>query len=315
MEDESQPNSKFIPELSAPDPDSVKKYILTQPEQKRGDAYGELVKFLLPDEDRLYRQMDINDPRNLNFLSLGLQRKQNLEAILNKKKVSDNLTTIIDQLPPEVLSQPNNDELSSFLSPLEQKVLSGASKNESKDSDDFLIKKSLLAIAHNRRKQKEYEASKEAITPKFYPELAPPNPDLVKQYVLAQPERDAAYKELVSLLLPEEDLLYHQMDVNDPKNLDLLSSALQRKQNLEAILNKKKVSDNLTAIFKLLPSETLSQLNNEEFMSFLSPLEQKVLSGASKNESENVDNFLVKQSLLAIAYNRMKQKEGTTPQK
>ncbi len=310
MEGEVKQDGPFIPELAPPNPDSVKKYVLAQPEANRDAAYKEFIGFLLPEEDRQYHQMDVNDPKNLNILSLGLQRKQNLELILNKKKVSDNLTTIFNQLPPEVLSRPNNDELISFLSPLEQKVLSAASKNASADVDDFLVKQSLLAIAYNRGKQKEQPAAAAADT-------GPPDPDSVKKYILTQPEakRDESYKELVSFLLPEEDRLYHQMDVNDPKNLNLLSLALERKQNLEAILNKKNIPDNLTAIFGQLPAEVLSQPNNEELLSFLSPLEQKVLSTASKSKPESdkgLDDFLVKQSLLAIAYNRKRQKEQST---
>lgn len=266
---EAQPNSKFIPELDPPDPESVKKYILAQPEVNRGDAYGELVKFLLPEEDRAYRQMDVNDPKNLNFLSLGLQRKQNLEAILNKKNIPDNLTVIFGQLPPGALSPSNNEKLMSFLSPLEQKVLSTASRNKS-EVDNFLVKQSLLAIAYNRNRQKENES----------------------------------YGEFVDCFLPGEELLYHQRDVDDPKNLQLMSLALKRKQNLESIINKKKLPDDLRTIINQLPAEVMSEPNNDKLMPFLSPLEQKVLSAASGNESKDVDNFLVKQSLLAIAHNR-----------
>ena len=272
---EAQPKSSFIPELGPSNPDSVKKYILAQPEANRGDAYGELVKFLLPEEDRAYRQMDVNDPKNLNFLSLGLQRKQNLEAILNKKNIPDNLTAIFGQLPPGALSPSNNEKLMSFLSPLEQKVLSTASRNKS-EVDNFLVKQSLFAIAYNRNRQKENES----------------------------------YGEFVGCFLPGEELLYHQMDVDDPKNLQLMSLAIKRKQNLESIINKKKLPDDLRNIINKLPAEVLSQPNNDELTPFLSPLEEKVLSAASRNESKDVDNFLVKQSLLAIAYDRKVQKEN-----
>ena len=274
-------------------PDSVKKYILGKPEEKRGDAYRELVGFLLPEEDRLYHQKDVNDPSNLNLLSLGLQRKENLEAIINKKKIPDDLTAVINKLPPEVLTEPN-DKLLPFLSPLEQKVLSGASA--SKDLDDFLVKKSLLAIAYNRKGKEE---------PEFYPELSPSDPDSVKKYILAQPEakRGEAYRELVDFLIPKERRLYNQTDINGPESLRLLSLALERKNNLEAIINKKNIPENLTVIFGKAPPEIVSQ-PIDKLMPFLSPVEQKVLTTASENKNEDVDDFLVKQSLLALAFNR-----------
>lgn len=302
MEGEGKENSPFIPELNPPNPDSVKKYVLSRPEAERGTAYKELIGFLLPDEDKKYHQMDVNDPKNLNILSLGLQRKQNLEAIMNKKKVSDNLTAIFSQLPPEVLSEPN-EKLIPFLSPLEQKVLSGASKTESKDLDDFLVKKSLLAIAYDRKERGKPEEKK------FYPELSPSDPDSVKKYILAQPaeKRAESYRELVNFLLPEEKRLYNQTDINGPESLRLLSLALERKTNLEAILNKKNIPENLTVIFGKVPPEIVSQ-PIDKLMPFLSPVEQKVLAAASENKNEDADDFLVKQSLLAIAYNRSQKK-------
>ena len=279
-------------------PGSVKEYILGKPEEKRADAYKELVGFLLPEEDKHYHQKDVNDPSNLNLLSLGLQRKQNLEAIINKKKVPDDLTAVINKLPAGVLTEPT-DGLIPFLSPLEQKVLSGASA--SKDLDDFLVKKSLLAIAFDRREKEE---------PKFYPEQSPSDPDSVKKYILGLPaeKRGEAYSELVNFLIPEERRLYNQTDINGPESLRLLSLAIERKNNLEAIINNKNIPEKLTVIFGKVPPEIVSQSDNAELISFLSPGEQKVLSAASKteeeNEEENIDDFLVKQSLLALAFNR-----------
>jgi hypothetical protein len=302
VENEGKDNIQFIPELRPANPDSVKMYITTQ--QNRSVAYKELVECLLPAEKDLYRHIDINDPKNLDILALGLQRKQNLEAIINKTKVSENLTEIFNQLPPDALSQPKSDELIVFLSPLEQKVLSDVSGRKPADLDNLLMKKSLIAIAYNRSKQNEHTITKDDIPHEHYPELKPPNPEAVKKHILSQPETSVAYNELIRFLLPEENRLYHQADINDANNLDLLALALQRKQNLEAILNKKNISDNLTVIFNKMPAEILSQSNNEKLMTFLSPFEQKVLTSASENKSENVDNFLIKQSLLAIAYNR-----------
>jgi hypothetical protein len=175
--------------------------------------------------------------------------------------------------------------------------------------DDFLVKKSMLAIAFNRGKEKEHEAPKEVAAPEFYTELKPPDPDSVKKYVLAHPDHEAAYRGLVSFLLPEESGLYRQRDVNDSKNLDLLSFALQRKRNLAAILKNENIPGNLTVIFNKLPPEILSR-PYDELIPFLSPFEQKILSTASKDIPESdkhLNDFLVKQSLLAIAYNRSKQ--------
>jgi len=355
VESAPKPTIPFIQELNPSNPNLVKQYIHNQPDKDKDASYNELIGCLVPEEYKLYKQRDANDPKNQELMSYALQRKQNLESILRNKNIPGNLTAMFNQLPTEALSKVHNDDLIPLLSPLEQKVLKGTGvKTEGdEDSDNFLIKQSLLSLAYNRQKQKEYEASvaeshptkttpliieaepevlqkKEEIPEKvlekipekipqksqpikFIQELNPPNPNLVKQYIQNQPakNKDASYNELIGCLVPEEYKLYKQRDANDPKNQELISNALQRKQNLESILRNKNIPGNLTAMFNQLPTETLTNANNDELVSLLSPLEQKVLKG-TKSESEGdegLDNFLIRQSLLSLAYNRQKQKE------
>jgi hypothetical protein len=278
--------------------DPVKSYILAKPEAERTAAYKELVGFLLPEEESKYKK-DVNDPASLGILSLGLQRKENLEAILNKKNIPDKITEVINNLPSSVLTGPT-ESLMPFLSPLEQKVFYTAAKTSAEDVDDFLVKQSLLAIAFNRSKEEKRLVDSE---------ISPSDPDSVKKYIAAQPaeKRGDAYMELVDALIPEERRLYNQADINGPESLRIVSLGLQRKNNLEAILNKKNIPENLKAIIAKAPTEIVSQ-PTDKLIPFLSPLEQKVLSAASNSSAENVEDFLVKQSILALAFDRSLKK-------
>lgn len=345
----------FIQELNPPNPNLVQQYIWNQPDKDRDASYNELIGCLVPEEYQLYKQRNANDPKNQELMSYALQRKQNLESILRNKNIPGNLTAMFNQLPPETLTNANNDELVSLLSPLEQKVLKGTKLESEGDGglDNFLIKQSLLSLAYNRQKQKKYEASvveshptktpsliieaepeelqrKEEIpekvlekTPEKIPEKSQPikfiqeldptlDPNLVNKYInkFAEGSKVKVYNNLLGYLTPEESRIYH-VNVDDPSNINLLSLALQRKQNLEKILNKVDIPNNYTEMFAELPPEVLSDPNNDELVSLLSPSEEKILGVVSKKAEvdSSLEAFLVKQSILSIAYNRQRQME------
>jgi hypothetical protein len=144
--------------------------------------------------------------------------------------------------------------------------------------------------------------------PPFLPELTPPDPALVKQYFAGQTgEKGAeAYRNL-------------QQDINDPNNIWLLANALQRRENLLRITNSAAVENGpalpgtLTAIINQLPAEVPERPFDDAIMvSFLSPAERQALSLSevtTKNGDTDFKKFLVKQSLLALAYNRQKEQE------
>jgi len=331
--EKSQP-IKFIQELDPSlDPNLVTKYINKFAVESRVKIYNDLLGYLTPEESRIYH-LNEEDPGNINLLSNALQRKQNLGKILYNTNIPSNYTEMFKELPPEVLSNPNNEELVSLLSPAEKNILDVASKKAQGDAslEAFLLKQSMLAIAYNRQRQIEYEASLKDVQPTeflplepaivtqpettkplpFIQELNPPEPNLVRQYIDKIPEKDRAnvYNELLGYLTSEENHIYH-VNVNDPSNINLLSLALQRRQNLEIIFSSTDIPDNLTAIYRQLPAEIASGTNNEELLSYLSPAERRQFENTTKKalDGESLEKILVKQSLLAIAYNRQRQKE------
>ena len=351
VESAPKPTIPFISELNPPNPNLVQQYIWNQPLANRDASYTELVGCLVPEEYQLYKQRDVNDPKNLELMSNALQRKQNLESIIRNKNIPNNLTAMFNQLPVETLSKVDNEDLISLLSPLEQRVLKGTGVETRGDDglDNFLIKQSLLSIAYNRQKQKQYEAFQDKThpthTPPFIieaepevlqkkvelpqevleklPEKSQPikfvqeldttlNPNLVHKYInkFAVESREKIYNELLGYLTPEESRIYH-LNVDDPSNINLLSNALQRKQNLEKILYNINIPSNYTEMFKELPPDVLSNPNNEELVSLLSPAEKNILDVASKEAQgdASLEAFLLKQSMLAIAYNRQRQIE------
>jgi hypothetical protein len=156
--------------------------------------------------------------------------------------------------------------------------------------------------------------------PPFLPELQAPDPALVRQYFAGQTgEKGAeAYRNLVRYLSPTESRLVQQ-DINDPKNVWLLANALQRRENLLRITNSAGVENGpalpgtLTAIINQLPAEIPARAFDDATMvSFLSPAERQALLQSeviTQNGDTDFKRFLVKQSLLAIAFNRQKQQE------
>ena len=226
------------------------------------------------------------------------------------------------QMPIEVMAQPNNEELISLLSPNEKLKLDIASKkgegNEPEDAslERYLARLSILAIAYNRKLQLAIEESPQEsqITEQisFIQELNPPDPTLVREYISKNPEknREKVYNELLQYLTPEENRLYH-LNVNDPSSRDLLSLALQRKQNLEIIFSNSDIPEKFTEIYRQLPTEVMSEPDNEELLSFLTPAERFQLNIITKKsiEGESLEKVIAKHSLLAIAYNRQKQRE------
>ena len=147
----------------------------------------------------------------------------------------------------------------------------------------------------------------------FIPELSAPNPDAVKIYMssFAETQQRAAYNDLLGYLLPEENKVF-QSNVNDPNNVNMLALALQRRRNLQTIASGQNIPSNFTAIFNQMPAEGVSHPDDERLLRFLSPNERRQLKATQATEEgdEGVDNFLLRQGILAVAYNRLRQREA-----